>query len=122
VLFRSPADTADIADFVFMAQPIPLPPAAKLGIVLEQEGTGDSASVRITGLSPHGKAGAAGLKENDILLAINDCPVYNMDDVRIAMLDAEQGEMVVVKVRRGTEQKQEMEFQVVAQPPRLQHP
>jgi aminopeptidase N len=119
---NAPADTADIADFIFMAQPIPLPPAAKLGIVLEQEGTGDSSSVRITGLSPHGKAGAVGLKENDILLAINGCPVYNMEDVRIAMLDAEQGEMIMVKVRRGTEQKQEMEFQVVAQTPMRPHP
>jgi aminopeptidase N len=119
---NAPADTADIADFVFMAQPILLTPAAKLGIVVEQEGTGDSFGVRITGLSPHGKAGAAGLKENDILLAINGHPVYNMDDVRIAMLDTEQGKIIIVKVRRGTEQKQEMEFQVVAQTPMLPHP
>jgi aminopeptidase N len=119
---NAPKDIADIADFVFMAQPVSLTPAAQLGIVLEQEGTGDSSSIRITRLSPHGKAGAAGLKENDILLAINDYPVYNMEDIRIAMLDAEQGEMIMVKVRRGTEQKQDMEFQVVAQAPMRPHP
>lgn len=117
---NAPADIADIADFIFMAQPISLPPPAKLGIVLEQEGTGDSAHVRITGLSPHGKAGSAGLQENDILLAIDGHPVYDMDDVRIAMLDAEQGETITVRVRRGAEQ--EMEYKVPAQTSMMDRP
>jgi aminopeptidase N len=117
---NAPAEIADIADFVFMAQPISLPQPAKLGVVLEQKGAGDSALVRITGLSPHGKAGSAGLLENDILLAIDGHPVYDMDDVRIAMLDAEQGDTITVRVRRGAEQ--EMEYKVTAQTPMMDRP
>jgi uncharacterized iron-regulated protein len=117
---NAPADITDVADFVFMAQPLSLPPPAKLGVVLEQAGAGDSSHLRTAGLSPHGKAGSAGLQENDILLAIDNHPVYDMDDVRIAMLDAEQGETITVRVRRGADQ--ELEVKVVAQTPMMDRP
>jgi aminopeptidase N len=112
---NAPADAADMADFFFLVQPVSLPPAAKLGIVLEPMGTEGSSRLQITSLSPHGKAGVAGLKEKDILLAINNHPVYTMDDVRIAMIDVEQGDTITVKIRRGPEPEQEMEYQVTAQ-------
>jgi len=114
---NAPADVADIADFFFMEPPGTLPPPAKLGIILEPIKLDNSSRVQITGLSPHGKAGVAGLKEKDILLAIDGHPVYDMEDVRISMIDTAQGDMVVVKVRRMSESQmeQDIEFPVVAQ-------
>ncbi len=108
------ADIANIADFFFMEPPDSLPPAAKLGLVLE-EATGEK-QLLITGLSPHGKAGEAGLREKDILLAIDGHPVYTMSDVRIAMIDILQGDTVTVKIRRSNapQQEQEMEFSLIA--------
>jgi aminopeptidase N len=121
---NAPSDSADIADFFFMEPPGILPPPAKLGIVLEPVRMKDSLRLQITGLSPHGKAGMAGLKEKDILLAIGGHPVYDMDDVRIAMIDTARGDMVVVKVRRMIESQmeQDMEFPVVAQPLSMDKP
>jgi S1-C subfamily serine protease len=103
-----------MADYFFMEPPGSLPPAAKLGLVLE-EVTGEK-HLLITGLSPHGKAGEAGLREKDILLAINGQPVYTMSDVRIAMIDTRQGDTITVKIRRSnaSQQEQEMEFSVIA--------
>ncbi len=121
---NAPADVADIADFIFMEPPGILPPQARLGIVLEPIRLKDSPHLQITGLSPHGKAGEAGLKEKDILLAIGGHPVYDMDDVRIAMIDTAQGDIVVVKVRRMNESQmeQDLEFPVAAQTLNMDRP
>lgn len=106
---------ADGADYFFMEPPGSLPPAAKLGLVLE-EVTGEN-HLLITGLSPHGRAGEAGLRGKDILLAIDGHPVYTMSDVRIAMIDILLGDTVTVKIRRSdaAQQEQEMEFSLIAQ-------
>jgi serine protease Do len=63
-------------------------------------------------LSPHGKAKAAGLKEADILIRINDTRVYDMADLRIAMIDAKEGDMAEVEVLRGKLEKKSHVIQV----------
>ena len=114
---NAPADGAHTADFFFMEPPGTLLPTAKLGLVLEEVTMENSAHLQVTGLSPHGKAKEAGLREKDILLAINAHPVYTMSDVRIAMIDTHQGDTVTVKIRRNnaSQQEQEMEFSLIAQ-------
>ncbi len=94
------ANLGNIADYYFMEHVSSLPPPAKIGIVLEQIKTGDTSQLKIDAFSPHGKAEEKGLQKNDILLAINGNPVYDMDDVRITMLDVEPGQSVTVRIKR----------------------
>jgi aminopeptidase N len=111
-------DIVDIADYFFMEQASSLPPPAKIGIILEQVKSGDTSQLKIDGFNPHGNAEEAGLQKNDILLSINGNPVYDMDDVRIAMVDVEAGEPVMVKIRRmdASDQKREILYKVTTRP------
>ncbi|WP_169309095.1 ChaN family lipoprotein [Desulforhopalus sp. IMCC35007] len=94
------------SDYFFLAENISLPESPKIGIVLSS--TADDSQYKglvIDQISPHGKAKAAGLKEADILIRINDSPVYDMADLRIAMIDAQEGDMAEVEVLRGKSEK-----------------
>jgi len=64
-------------------------------------------------LSPHGKAGEAGLLVGDIILRVMGVPVSSMSDLQIAMLDARAGQKISLDIFReqGTE-KQELTFTV----------
>jgi len=107
-------DIKDIADYFFLEQAPSLPPPAKIGIVLEQIKKGTTSHLKIDGFSPHGNAEEVGLQKDDILLAINGKPVYDMADVRIAMIDVEPGRQVKVKIRRkdASGQKREILYKV----------
>jgi S1-C subfamily serine protease len=89
-----------MADYFFVSPPQDLPPAAKMGIILESGQEEKSPSLRISGFSPESGADEAGLRKDDILLTVNDQPVRDMEDVRIALLDAKSGDEVKVTVER----------------------
>jgi S1-C subfamily serine protease len=89
-----------MADYFFVSPPRDLPPAAKMGILLESRQEGKSSSLRISGFSPESGADEAGMRKDDVLLTVNDLPVRDMDDVRIALLDAKSGDAVRVTVER----------------------
>ncbi len=91
----------NIADYYFMAPEQRLPSEAKIGIVLDQKEKNNQNFLEIIQLSPHGYAGKAGLQEKDILLAINDYPTLEMVDVRIAMIGAQEGDIVSLRIRRS---------------------
>jgi uncharacterized iron-regulated protein len=93
-------DIAEMADYFFVSPPQVLPPAAKMGILLESRQEGKSGSLRISGFSPESGADEAGMRKDDVLLTVNDLPVRDMDDVRIALLDAKSGDEVRVTVER----------------------
>jgi len=90
-------------DFLLNTQFIRLKPAQKIGLLLkvetnEQEPNADR--VRIIGISPHGKAGKAGVKKNDIVLAVNGRDVHSIEDLKIELVDKQPGDSVTLKVRR----------------------
>ena len=93
-------EIAEMADYFFVSPPRDLPPAAKMGILLESRQEGKSGSLRISGFGPESGADEAGLQKDDVLLNVNDLPVRDMDDVRIALLDAKSGDAVRVTVER----------------------
>ncbi len=83
-------------DYAFFSPPEQLPPAPILGVQLVDGENG----VRIVGLSARGPAGKAGIRKDDVLVALNGEAVPTVNDVKIFMLDRGKGEKIVVTVRR----------------------
>lgn len=115
----------EIADFFFISNPIQLPESPKIGIVLAPATKDSQNFLKISQISPHGKAEEAGLQAGDILKELDGFPIEEMSDLRIAMIDAEAGETVTIVILRGEGQTEvEMEFTVELSlsPPPMMHP
>ena len=90
-------------DYLMFAKSIDLSPAGKIGVMLEEiKKTDDTpAHLKIIQISPHGKGKEAGLKDNDIIEAVDDYPVVTIGDLKAGLLDREPGDSVVLKIARG---------------------
>jgi membrane-associated protease RseP (regulator of RpoE activity) len=101
----APANLVQVADYYFLAAPAQLPESPKIGIVLvtqtEENPENNQTFQKISQLSPHGKAAVAGLQVGDILTEVNNYPVSDMADLRIAMLGTKAGETIDIKVIRN---------------------
>ncbi|MHB8808416.1 MAG: ChaN family lipoprotein [Desulfobulbaceae bacterium] len=90
-------------DYLLYTSALELTPAPKVGVVLEVEGGEEDPAqgrVRVKQISPHGKAGEAGLQEKDIILAVDQLPVHDINDIKIALLDKHPGDKAGLKVLR----------------------
>ena len=64
-------ETGYQVDYLLYTLPVSLKPAPKIGVVLSTEKINeddDQTRLRIVQISPHGKAGEAGIEENDLIL------------------------------------------------------
>jgi aminopeptidase N len=116
---------AEVADYFFIANPVELQENPKIGIVLTPVTEKNQNYLKISQISPHGKAGEAGLLAGDIIQEINGFLIEEMSDLRIAMIDAQEGETVTIKILRDEDSaKTEMEFTVELSPssPPMMHP
>lgn len=86
----------DVADFVLLPAPVSLPESPRLGVMLKE----DDRKVVISGLSSGGLAEKAGLKENDIVVFIDDTIVESVDDIKIFLFFKKKGDEITVKVSR----------------------
>jgi uncharacterized iron-regulated protein len=119
----APANLEQVADYYFLAAPAELPEAPQIGVVLDTETKNEHTFLKISQLSPHGKAAAAGLLEGDIVREVNGYPISDMADVRIAMLGTNIGETVDVKVvRTKSGENREHLFKVELTVPPAQQP
>ncbi|MFA6499343.1 MAG: ChaN family lipoprotein [Desulfurivibrionaceae bacterium] len=84
------------ADYLIFSKPVELPPAAILGVMLGETSEGPL----VQGLSEKSKAGAAGIKEKDVILALDDEPIATIDDLKIILLGKEIGKPVTVRIKR----------------------
>jgi uncharacterized iron-regulated protein len=84
------------ADYLIFSKPVELPPAAVLGVMLAENPEGPL----VEGLAEKSKAGAAGIKEKDVILALDDEPVVTIDDLKIILLGKETGKQVTVRIKR----------------------
>ena len=89
----------DSADFRVDTVPIELPPPGLLGIYLETTDDG----IEIGGFTDDSAAQAVGMKTGDRLETVDNRPVVNLADVKIAMLEKRPGDVVPVVVRRENE-------------------
>ncbi|MDH3360324.1 MAG: ChaN family lipoprotein, partial [Desulfobulbaceae bacterium] len=103
---------AQQADYYFIAAANPLVETAKIGVILAPIKVDEVDYLQISEINPHGNAKQAGLLEKDILLGVDNYPINTMEDVRIAMIDATEGQLVKVKIKRGGEQGKELEFEI----------
>lgn len=91
-------------DYLLFAESIELTPAGKLGVLLREEGKeNEPGRVRISGISPHGLAGKAGLEAEDRILTLDDQPVLSIADIKISLLDKKAGEVVRLQIMRDRE-------------------
>ncbi|KPK23794.1 MAG: hypothetical protein AMJ61_15085 [Desulfobacterales bacterium SG8_35_2] len=89
---------SETADFIFFSPPASLSPFPLLGVMLED--TENEAGVLVTALNPQGQALEAGIKEKDIILAIDSQPVNDVEDVKIEMLYKEESASVLAHIKR----------------------
>jgi S1-C subfamily serine protease len=85
-----------MADYVLLSEDRTLPPAGVLGVALQDE----DGACRVRSLTPGGAAEKGGLKEGDVLIAIDGRKVDAVADVRLALWDKKPGDRVRVAVRR----------------------
>jgi uncharacterized iron-regulated protein len=100
VILNSEAEELDQAeaDYLLFSKPVELPPAAILGVMLANTAEGPL----VEGLSEKSKAGAAGIKKKDVILALDGEPVATIDDLKIILLGKEIGKPVTVRVKRNS--------------------
>jgi uncharacterized iron-regulated protein len=96
----------DLGDFVYLAEEIPSPPALKLGVVLKEI----SGRVRVEKVIPRSIAQDLGIQKGDIIVALDDWNIEEINDVKIFMSGSTRGQETRVKILRkkflvGYEQK-----------------
>jgi uncharacterized iron-regulated protein len=93
----NPYDT-NSEDYVFFSPPAALAPLPLLGVMLND--TKDENGVLVAALAPQGQAKEAGIREKDVILAIDSEPVNKIEDVKIQMLYQEDSDSVTVRIKR----------------------
>lgn len=106
---REQTASAPAADYFFFVPSQSLPDQALLGVRV-RDGEEESGAL-VVGLSPRGKARAAGIMEGDLIVAIDDWEITGTNELRIAMLYQQPGQTVKVRVLRpiDTERDEETE-------------
>lgn len=85
-----------VADFVLFSPPAPLPPAPLIGVMLE----GTEAGLKVAGLAEEGKAREAGIRQDDIILSVDNEPVRELEDLKIPMFFKDKGDTVHLHLKR----------------------
>jgi len=108
VLLDATADR-NIADYILFPEYAEVPASPKLMVFLKTE----DAQVRITGFPEESVSKKAGLREGDVILALDDEPVHGIEDIRLTLFYKRSGDVVRVRVRRGDDEAmRELEFNV----------
>ncbi len=85
-------------DFIFYSAHAGLPPFPLLGVMLKD--LENEPGAMVIALQPKGGANQAGIREKDIILAVDNEPIDTVEDVKITMLYKEESETVSLKIRR----------------------
>ncbi len=89
------------ADWLLLAEDAELPPAGKLGVLLEESAKTEErpAQVLVSKISPESKAG---LREKDAILAVDGRQTASIAALKADLLDKKPGDTVLLKVGRGS--------------------
>jgi len=98
----STADKEIQADWLLLAEDAELPPAGKLGVLLEESAktAEQPAQVLVIKIIPESKAEEAGLQEKDAILSVDGQPVASVAALKVALFDKKPGEIVRLKLGR----------------------
>ena len=85
-----------LADFLLFPAERALPPAGKLGAVLDDAGD----RLRVASCQPDSPCAVAGLRPGDRLVSIDQQAIGGMQDLRLAMWDKQPGDRVRLEISR----------------------
>ncbi len=90
-----------MADFVSFPQDVEAPSSPRLMVNIDDTG----GVIKVVGL-PHGSvAKAGGMQKDDIIVALDDQEIKNIDDLKAALFDRKAGETIKVRVLRGEKEE-----------------
>jgi S1-C subfamily serine protease len=87
-----------MADFLLFPQPVSLPAAGLLGVLLDMESEGEGIAVQ--GFADPSGAKDAGMEEGDRIVRVGENPIRSYSDIRIALLGSRPGKKLPVEVVR----------------------
>jgi uncharacterized iron-regulated protein len=106
IILQDEANTAAAgADYVILSDPVALPAAGRLGVILDTRAEGPG--LRVAQVAPRGGAQQAGIQADDRLLRVAGQAVDSMQDVSLALLDKNPGDSVSVAIRRDQRQSRQ---------------
>ncbi len=85
-----------LADFLLMPEERSLPPAGRIGVMFDE----GNKPVIITACMQDGACADAGIEEDDRIVAIDNVPVNNPADLRLAMWDKRPGDTIRIAIVR----------------------
>ena len=100
ILSRSSIDnnpTSENADYLLFSPDAKLPPAGLVGIMMSDSKQG----VKVGSIIAKGAAEKAGIKKNDVIVAIDQQAIKETSDVSLWRLDKKAGDKATVKLRRN---------------------
>jgi len=83
-------------DYLLFTTPAQLPPSPRLGVYLKEVNN----QVSVAGLSPHGVAGAAGIKKGDIILSLDNENISSVEDIKIHLLYKKKKDKITILLKR----------------------
>ena len=86
----------NLADYILFPEPIPAPESPKLQVLLKK----DKSGVVIEKVMKDGPAQKAGLKDGDVITAIDSKIITDIDDIKILLLSKQRGGSVKISVQR----------------------
>jgi uncharacterized iron-regulated protein len=92
-----PQKKLHLTDYSLVSKKEVLPPAPKMGIVMEL-----SDGVRVKDVTPGGAAADSGIKPKDRIVTVDGEEVKSVGDVRLALLNKKAGDHVVMCVQRNS--------------------
>ncbi len=86
----------EVADFILRKPQTALPPSGHLGVALKHT---PQQSV-VADLDPQGPAHRAGLRKGDRIVRLDEQPIQDLTDLKLALLDKQPGSLVHLEVAR----------------------
>ncbi|MBI5025339.1 MAG: ChaN family lipoprotein [Nitrospirae bacterium] len=109
IILNDTAPERDIADYILFPEQITLPSSPKFMVTLSEK----DGKVKIEGFPKDSVSEKAGLKENDIIISLDDTRIGSIDDIKIFLLYKKQGDTVKVRVLRKRFLLGEKELEIV---------
>ncbi|EAR20673.1 ChaN family lipoprotein [Nitrococcus mobilis] len=102
---------AGLADYLLLPAARQLPKPGRLGLALLPK----AGHLIVHSFTDNSSAQAAGVKTDDVLLAINDQPVKTISDVRVALWDHPPGDVMQLRVQRTARlgEKHPLTFEII---------
>jgi uncharacterized iron-regulated protein len=99
-----------LADYILFSEPVPALESPKLQVMLKKEKEG----VIIEKVMKDGPGEKAGLKEKDVIKAVDNRNVSDIDDIKIQFFSKKRGEAVKVKILRKKQDGKKEELVLTA--------